>query len=183
MDINYWIILLVFYLFYQWMRKRKRGRSPQQERGPDAPPLPDEKTEEKGLPAWLKELGFPDLTEEVPEEPAEIEQAEEIPTPMTLKEEIEEFEIAEPEIKPVSDRLSDQLKIATPELGSKKILGSLSTAGRKSFWDQPEFKTGPGKSQFGDRILNVDSLREFIVLREILGPPRALQRYRFNFRK
>ncbi|MEE9166658.1 MAG: hypothetical protein V3U24_04240 [Candidatus Neomarinimicrobiota bacterium] len=148
MDFNYWIILIVIYLISQWVRRRIRGRKPRQAREPVPHPAEGEEEKgEKGLPEWFRELGLLDLEEEEMEPPP----APEIP-PMEPEEEVAHLI---PEEEPPS-----------PE----PAVGELQ-------------RTAPGKKEsipggpYGDLIYNPESLRDFIVIREILGPPRSIHRF------
>jgi len=194
MDFNYWIIIIVITLVFQWLRKRMRGQSSQRLRGPVSPPKPGEKKEEKGLPDWLKELGFADLAQEEEEEieSTEIVKEEEIPLSKTLREEIEtfdessylpeEFEETEPEVKPILEKPPDRLEFKPMGVISETRLKTTLAKRKEHHWTSPDVKVDIRKSRFGERIYNIEGLRDLIVLREILGPPRALQRYRSSLR-
>ena len=169
MDFSYWIILLVVYLLYQWIKRRasRRFAEPTQ-----TPPGEKKREDDRGLPGWLKELGFVDPGEEEAGEAAEIEP----------EEEIEAFDEEVAYAEPVAEISPVQPGIEVPDLVSKEKARVVSSLRKKPEWISPEVSELVRENRFGNLVYDVGSLRDLIVLREILGPPRAIQRYRSRTR-
>ena len=169
-----------------------RGRSARQLKEP-APSRQPEKEEEKGLPNWLKELGFADLGEEEEKEVVEVTEKEEIPRSRTLREEIKSFdesitypepsvevEAPEAEVPSVSEISPVRPEPEVPEpLFERDLRTILAERGTK--WKVPP-DIDIRKHRFGDKIYDIESLQDLIVLREILGSPRGMNRYRSRTR-
>lgn len=188
MDISYWIIILVVYLLYQWMRRRVRrfGARPPEE-GAAAQPRDEIETSEEGLPAWLRELGLKDLKEEQADEPGVKAPETEPGVVRRLRETIEAIEVrtsygeptveaegpAAPEAPPVPS--ARDIADETDERTLKEVLSE-----RGKFRSmRPEGKATPSsRTRVGNLIYDPDSLRNLMVLREILGPPRATRPHR-----
>ena len=157
MDIK-WIFFLVVYLVFQWL-KRRRQRSPQPlpEVEPQTPP------EQQEMPDWLRNLGLGELFEEA-DKKEEVEEIFE-----QLDEEAEEtVELEEP--LPQSEQPSVQSEGPQSEPLWKRERKRRPPPGRKKITGHPVLKyfKSPG------------DLREVILLREILGPPRAMQRHHYS---
>lgn len=148
MDFSYWIVLLAIYLLSLWIRRRARSRKLGQAK--EAAPSQDER-EGKRLPDWFRELGIVDLAEE------EIE----IPETETLREEIEAFD----ELIPEAEQPPPTPEISPFELEEKMA-------------DEFRPKVTPVGSWYTDLIYEPESLKDLIVFREIIRPPRAIKRYR-----
>ena len=179
MNISYWIIIIVIYLLSLWIRKRIRRRTPSEFK--EHPPSAQEGRrvkEAKGLPEWAKLMGFVDLSEEEVKEPKEMEPEEEIPKSRTLKEEIEVFDELTTYAEPVTEAETTEPEMKVPDLVSEEEIEKTLSIYKKPKWVLPEVRVQIHIGRFGDLIYDVDSLRDLIVLREILGPPRAIQRYR-----
>ena len=157
MDIK-WIFLLIGYLVFQWL-KRRRQRSPQ--------PLPEVESqtppEQQEMPDWLRNLGLGELFEEADKKEKVEEFFEQ------LDEEAEEtVELEEP--------------LPQPEQPSVQSEGPQS----KPLWErEPKGMPPPGwKKITGHPVLKYfkspEDLRELILMREILGPPRAMQRHHYS---
>ena len=157
MDIK-WIFFLVVYLVFQWL-KRRRQRSPQPlpEVEPQTPP------EQQEMPDWLRNLGLGELFEEA-DKKEEVEEIFE-----QLDEEAEEtVELEEP--LPQPEQPSVQSEEPQSEPLWKRERKGMPPPGRKKITGHPVLKyfKSPG------------DLREVILLREILGPPRAMQRHHYS---
>ncbi|MFQ6673790.1 MAG: hypothetical protein ACE5GH_03260 [Fidelibacterota bacterium] len=187
MDFSYWIIILVLYLLSQWARRRMRGRAPRPStRSPSGEPASEERLEEERFPAWLRDLGFPELREEEEVEPAEEGPPVEPIPPTTLRERMEAFDervplgpsAREPQVPPTPERPAAPPGVAVTGVMPERSLGTLGrsrgTSRQRVTQDQPRRLIG---IRFGDRIYDPGSLRDVIVLREILGPPRATRPY------
>lgn len=157
MDIK-WIFLLIGYLVFQWL-KRRRQRSPQ--------PLPEVESqtppEQQEMPDWLRNLGLGELFEEADKKEKVEEFFEQ------LDEEAEEtVELEEP--------------LPQPEQPSVQSEGPQS----KPLWErEPKGMPPPGRKKItGHPVLKYfkspEDLRELILMREILGPPRAMQRHHYS---
>ena len=157
MDIK-WIFFLIAYLVFQWL-KRRRQRSPQ--------PLPEVESqtppEQQEMPDWLRNLGLGELFEEADKKEKVEEFFEQ------LDEEAEEtVELEEP--------------LPQPEQPSVQSEGPQS----KPLWErEPKGMPPPGRKKItGHPVLKYfkspEDLRELIIMREILGPPRAMQRHHYS---
>ena len=158
MDIK-WIFFLVVYLVFQWL-KRRRQRSPQPLPQVEPQTPPDEQQE---MPDWLRNLGLGELFEEA-DKKEEVEEIFE-----QLDEEAEEtVELEEP--LPQPEQPSVQSEGPQSEPLWKRQRKRRSPPGRKKIIGHPVLKyfKSPG------------DLREVILLREILGPPRAMQRHHYS---
>ena len=158
MDIK-WIFFLVVYLVFQWL-KRRRQRSPQPlpEVEPQTPP------EQQEMPDWLRNLGLGELFEEA-DKKEEVEEFFE----QQLDEEAEEtVELEEPLPQPEQPSVQSEGPQSEP-LWKRERKGR-PPPGRKKITVHPVLKylKSPG------------DLREVILLREILGPPRAMQRHHYS---
>lgn len=153
-----WIFLLIGYLVFQWL-KRRRQRSPQ--------PLPEVESqtppEQQEMPDWLRNLGLGELFEEADKKEKVEEFFEQ------LDEEAEEtVELEEP--------------LPQPEQPSVQSEGPQS----KPLWErEPKGMPPPGRKKItGHPVLKYfkspEDLRELILMREILGPPRAMQRHHYS---
>ena len=157
MDIK-WIFFLIAYIAFQWL-KRRRQRSPQ--------PLPEVESqtppEQQEMPDWLRNLGLGELFEEADKKEKVEEFFEQ------LDEEAEEtVELEEP--------------LPQPEQPSVQSEGPQS----KPLWErEPKGMPPPGRKKItGHPVLKYfkspEDLRELILMREILGPPRAMQRHHYS---
>ena len=157
MDIK-WIFFLIAYIAFQWL-KRRRQRSPQPlpEVEPQTPP------EQQEMPDWLRNLGLGELFEEADKKEKVEEFFEQ------LDEEAEEtVELEEP--LPQSEQPSVQSEGPQSEPLWKRERKGRRPPGWKKITGNPVLKyfKSPG------------DLREVILLREILGPPRAMQRHHYS---
>jgi len=153
-----WIFFLIAYIVFQWL-KRRRQRSPQ--------PLPEVESqtppEQQEMPDWLRNLGLGELFEEADKKEKVEEFFEQ------LDEEAEEtVELEEP--------------LPQPEQPSVQSEGPQS----KPLWErEPKGMPPPGRKKItGHPVLKYfkspEDLRELILMREILGPPRAMQRHHYS---
>lgn len=188
MNINYWIILLIIYLVSQWMRRRMKARQRlQAEEAASSRGEVETPEKEAKIPDWLRELGIFDVGEEEPEEDSEVVEKEgELAEPHTLREEIETYDrvtppkrpTPEPEPPPVREISPVLPQIPVPAKSRERRLPSLGTGRMKPRWEMPGQKKHLPTSRFAARIHDPENLRELIVLREILGPPRVMHRHK-----
>jgi|TARA_B100001964_G_scaffold89337_1_gene100388 hypothetical protein len=151
-----WIFFLVVYLVFQWL-KRRRQRSPQPlpEVEPQTPP-----DEQQEMPDWLRNLGLGELFEEV-DKKEEVEETFE-----QLDEEAEEtVELEEP--LPQPEQRPDHGEGPRTEPIWKRERTRAPVPGIKRNVDHPilQYFDSPQK------------LQKIILMREILGSPRARQRH------
>ena len=157
MDIK-WIFFLIAYIAFQWL-KRRRQRSPQPlpEVEPQTPP------EQQEMPDWLRNLGLGELFEEADKKEKVEEFFEQ------LDEEAEEtVELEEP--LPQPEQPSVQSEEPQSEPLWKKERKGMTPPGRKKITGYPVLKY----------FKSPEDLRELILMREILGPPRAMQRHHYS---
>jgi len=157
MDISYWIFILIAYLVSQWFKRRFRRPVPD-EVEPQAPPGNQE------IPDWLRNLGFDEFIKEA-DEKEEVEEFFEQQLDEEAEETVElEKPLPQPEQPsvqsegPQSEPLWKRERKGRPPPGRKKIIG------------HPVLKY----------FISPGDLREVILLREILGPPRAMQRHHYS---
>ena len=164
MDISYWIFILIAYLVSQWFKRRFRRPVPD-EVEPQAPPGNQE------IPDWLRNLGFDEFIKE-PDEKEEVEELFE-----QLDEEAEEaVELQEP-IEVVEEE-----SLSQPEQPPDQGEGPRTEPIWKRKWTMapvPTVKRNVAHSilQYFDSPQN---LQNIILMREILGSPRARQRHRYR---
>ena len=164
MDISYWIFILIAYLVSQWFKRRFRRPVPD-EVEPQAPPGNQE------IPDWLRNLGFDEFIKEA-DEKEEVEELFE-----QLDEEAEEaVELQEP-IEVVEEE-----SLSQPEQPPDQGEGPRTEPIWKREWTRapvPTVKRNVAHSilQYFDSPQN---LQNIILMREILGSPRARQRHRYR---
>ena len=157
MDIK-WIFFLIAYIVFQWL-KRRRQRSPQ--------PLPEVESqtppEQQEMPDWLRNLGLGELFEEADKKEKVEEFFEQ------LDEEAEEtVELEEPLPQPEQPSVQSEGPQSKP-LWERERKG-MPPPGRKKITGHPVLKY----------FKSPEDLRELILMREILGPPRAMQRHHYS---
>lgn len=162
MDINYWIFILIAYLIAQWVKRRARRFEPQ---APEAEP--DTPAEGEEMPEWLRSLGLSELLEKA-----------------DLKEEVEElYEELEGEVTEDGE-LGVIVEEPTPPPQAPTGIGEGPHT--EPIWERQRSRAhAPGhRRQVAHPIHHFlrspEGLGNVILLREILGPPRALQRHRFR---
>jgi|TARA_B100000315_G_C14550485_1_gene575512 hypothetical protein len=179
-EINYWIILLIFYLVSRWMRNKARRGLP----GPPAEdqPEPIRRGKEKvpeSIPKWMKDLGLLDLIEKDEGEgvTAEDLQAEK---EMTLRDEIESYEEMVPAEEPEA---VEPLPSEAPAIDSFgfRLEGETDSL-QKAREDRIRSQAEPRRVRrnVGRFIRDPQNLCDIIVLREVLGPPRGMDRFRYR---
>ena len=151
MEIGTWIILILFYLVSALLRKRRRVPQTEEKRVPGPQSFTSEEDEREVLPSWLKEaLGF---EEETAEQEVRREELQQIIEPETEEEIPLEPGIrtkAEPEVREFSE---------------------------KRDWTPQKVRLGKGAKEIRWMLKEKESLKNVIVVKEILGPPRAFNRY------
>ena len=164
MDISYWIFILIAYLVSQWFKRRFRRPVPD-EVEPQAPPGNQE------IPDWLRNLGFDEFIKEA-DEKEEVEELFE-----QLDEEAEEaVELQEP-IEVVEEE-----PLSQPEQPPDQGEGPRTEPLWKREWKRASAPTV--KRNVAHPILQYfnspQNLQKIILMREILGSPRARQRHRYR---
>ena len=170
MDVGYWIFILIAYLVSQWLRRRAQSfRQPPPQEQPAEQPVapPPEKKQKETVPQFLRNLGIDELFEEiksefqpeetyeeVEEETAELDDDFEIPDDETF---------IEPEPQPAMEDVPAEPTFPERAAPSKYSVGV--TAESRPI--HAYFKSGA-------------DLRNVILMKEILGPPRAIERHRFR---
>lgn len=181
MEINYWIILLIFFLVSRWLRKKKKeeARRGLPRPGSEQQPQPERHGEEQApesIPKWMKDLGLLDLLQEERSEEAFEEdlQAEE---ERSLREGLElSDEVAPSEKPPLSE--SPALDPLQFQLGDEIDSLQESREARRRAKAVPRRV----RRDIGRFIRNSQNLQDVIVLREVLGPPRGMDRFRYRRR-
>jgi len=153
-----WIFFLIAYIAFQWL-KRRRQRSPQ--------PLPEVESqtppEQQEMPDWLRNLGLGELFEEADKKEKVEEFFEQ------LDEEAEEtVELEEPLLQPEQPSVQSEGPQSKP-LWERELKGK-PPPGWKKITSHPVLKY----------FKSPEDLRELILMREILGPPRAMQRHHYS---
>ena len=164
MDISYWIFIFIAYLVSQWFKRRSRRPVPD-EVEPQAPPGNQE------IPDWLRNLGFDEFIKES-DEKEEVEELFE-----QLDEEAEEaVELQEP-IEVVEEEPLSQPE-EPPDQGEGPQTEPLWKRERKNA-PIPTIKRNVAHPilQYFDSPKN---LKKIILMREILGSPRARKRHRYR---
>ena len=151
MEIGTWIILILFYLVTALLRKRRRAPQTEEKRVTGPQSFTSEEDEREVLPKWLKEaLGFEKETAGMN---AGIEELQQI-----IEQEVEE------EI-PLESVIRTKTEPEVREFSEKKD------------WAPQKVRLGKSAKEIRWMIKEKDSLKNVIVLKEILGPPRAFNRY------
>jgi len=167
-DIGYWIFILIAYLVSQWLRKRAQSfRQPPPEHQP-AEQEPENKQKDT-VPQFLRSLGIDELFEEIKAELRPDEASyEEADTGITEVADLDEdFEFID-ETVVESEAQPEAAKGFEQETGSEWLPAEL--AGRK------KRASHSIHAYFESRA----DLRNLILMKEILGPPRAIERHRFR---
>ncbi|MEE2876736.1 MAG: hypothetical protein VX822_03035 [Candidatus Neomarinimicrobiota bacterium] len=167
MDVGYWIFILIAYLVSQWLRKRAQSfrQPPPQEQPMKTPP----KRKKEGIPEFLRNLGLDEMFEEIKSEirPQKVYDEMEgvVKEAVELGEDFEILDdetIIEPETLPESDGVFEEETI--------HVWAPAIPLGRKETASHP----------IHAYLKNRSDLRNVILMKEILGPPRAIERHRFR---
>tara|TARA_B100000929_G_scaffold225741_1_gene182061 strand:- start:448 stop:951 length:504 start_codon:yes stop_codon:yes gene_type:complete len=164
MDISYWIFILIAYLVSQWFKRRFRRPVPDEVE-------PQELPRNQEIPEWLRNLGFDEFIKEA-DEKEEVEELFE-----QLDEEAEEaVELQEP-IEVVEEE-----PLSQPEQPPDQGEGPRTEPLWKREWKRASAPTV--KRNVAHPILQYfnspQNLQKIILMREILGSPRARQRHRYR---
>ncbi len=171
MDISYWAILIILYLLSLYLKKRRQRIA--QDKSEPLEPEKEKVNIEEELPDFFRKLGFSFPEDEIKKaEEVHAERAEKTPT---LEEEIEDFErdlegyeeeavSVEKEIFPMEE----------PEVPEKSVM-RIEPVRRV---EREIELTTPKTKLFVDFFQTTENLKDFIVVREILGLPRGMRPYR-----
>lgn len=182
MEINYWIILLIFYLVSRWLRKKKKEEArrglprPGSEQQPQPERHDGEEQAPESIPKWMKDLGLLDLLQEERSEEA-FEEDLQTEEERSLREELELYDEVAPSEKPP---LSESPALDPLQFQLEDEIDSL----QESREARRRAKAVPRRVRrdIGRFIRKPQNLRDVIVLREVLGPPRGMDRFRYRRR-
>lgn len=167
MDVGYWIFILIAYLVSQWLRKRAQSfRQPPPEHQP-AEQQPENEQKET-VPQFLRNLGIDELFEEIKSE---------------LRPD-EAYEEADTEIAEVPD-LDENLEFIDETVVESEAQPEAATdleqeTGREWLQAEPAGKKKRTSHSIHAYFESRADLRNVILMKEILGPPRAIERHRFR---
>lgn len=171
MDINYWVIFIILYLLSLYLKKRRQRSA--QGKAASLEPEKEKVDIEEELPDFFRKLGFSFPEDEIKEaEEVPAERAEKIPT---LEEEIELFERDVEEYKEEAVSVKkEKFPIVEPIVTEKPVM---EIEPIKPVVREIELST-PRTKYFVDFFQTTETLKKFIVMREILGLPRGMRPYR-----
>lgn len=168
MDVSYWIFILIAYLVSQWLKKRSQvsHQTTEEEESESSTPI---KSEKEVMPKFLRNFGIDDLFDEIK---SEIVPNKEFYDELSEKE-LEKTVESDDEIE-----FFDDDYIIEPELSK---VGSF----------EKEIINEPLKTDVSDLKRMVshpiqaylngsEGLKNAILIKEILGPPRAIERCSFR---
>lgn len=164
MKIGTWILLLLFYVIVSYLRKKKRASSDDAvQRGRRKKKVEGLEVEEL-MPDWFKEIILP-------KEPTEME-------PPVEMEEIPIYEAEKP-VEPVSHEGPTDEESLSPlrSVFDRKLESAVPSRKERVQEYKKELTVGLTRRDLATRLTRSGGLKEIILLREILGPPRALKRY------
>ena len=164
MEIGTWILLLLFYVVVSYLRKKRRASSDDAVQRGRRKKIVEGLEVEELMPDWFKEIILP-------KEPTETE------APVEM-EEIPIYEAEKPVVPIKHEGPTDQ-EILSPlrSVFDEKLEGAVPSQKERVREYKKQLTIGLTRRDLTTRLTSSEGLREIILLREILGPPRALKRY------
>ena len=167
MDVGYWIFILIAYLVSQWLRKRTQSfRQPPPQEQPEEE-HPGNKQKET-VPQFLRNLGIDELFEEIKSELRPDEAYEEADAGIAEVADLDEnFEFIDETV--VESEAQPEAATDLEQETKREWLQAEPTGKKKR-------ASHPIHTYFESRA----DLKNVILMKEILGPPRAIERHRFR---
>ncbi|MCH8012494.1 MAG: hypothetical protein IIA61_11195 [Candidatus Marinimicrobia bacterium] len=165
MEFNPWILLfLLLYVIVAYLRKKRRAPSDDAVQRGRRKKIVEESEVEELMPDWFKEIILP-------KEPTETE------APVEM-EEIPIYEAEKP-MEPIKHEGPTDEETLSPlrSVFDKKLEGAVPSQKERVQEYKKELTVGLTRRDLATRLTSSEGLKEIILLREILGPPRALKRY------
>ncbi len=161
MDVSYWIFLLIAYLVSQWLKKRSQvfeQTTAEEEENSST----TSKNEKNQIPEFIRNFGFEDLIDEIkPKVISKEESYTEFSVDDFDSEILEDDHVLESRVPRVDDLEEEEINERI--MSKSRDLAKLTS----SHPIQAYLKHSKG-------------LKNAILIREILGPPRAIERYAFR---
>ena len=162
MDISYWIFFLIAYLVSQWLKKRSKvfDQTTAEDEEDSSTTLKNEKNQ---IPEFIRNFGFEDLIDDIkPKVISKEESYTEFSEDDFDSEILEDDHVLESRVSQVDDLEEEEINERI--MPKSRDLAKLTSLPHPI---QAYLKQSKG-------------LKNAILIREILGPPRAIERYAFR---
>tara|TARA_B100001750_G_C15185378_1_gene436165 strand:- start:49 stop:543 length:495 start_codon:yes stop_codon:yes gene_type:complete len=161
MDVSYWIFFLIAYLVSQWLKKRSQvfEETTAEEKEDSSTTSKNEKNQ---IPEFIRNFGFEDLIDEIkPKIISKEESYTEFSEDTFDSEILEDDHVLESRIPQVDDLEEEEI--------NERIMPKSSDLPKLTFSHPIQAYLNHSKG-----------LKNAILIRDILGPPRAIERYAFR---
>lgn len=162
MDISYWIFFLIAYLVSQWLKKRSKvfDQTTAEDEEDSSTTLKNEKNQ---IPEFIRNFGFEDLIDDIKSKVISKEESyTEFSEDDFDSEILEDDHVLESRVPQVDDLEEEEINERI--MPKSRDLAKLTSLPHPI---QAYLKQSKG-------------LKNAILIREILGPPRAIERYAFR---